>query len=207
MTNRRYLSSLSALFMVASFSALLGCTHVMEYKPKYLGTTKVDKKQTLVGKCAIYTTSRDDSYIFQGPPGSVFSSAETLKIPLGLITKNAAIRVFDEVCSEVSTVDKLDGNNYDIAIYPRPIGFEYYFTERGFLRLVITPQVVVHLQIEVFNSKQDVILSKAYKSEVVSGKNIYIPMTGWEKVNVAAHETILELLGTAAKEIVSTPRE
>lgn len=203
----QFLSSPRVLLLILSFLVSFGCTHDMEYKPKYLGTPVFDQVHKFDGKCAIYTTSRDDSYVFQGYPSSVYGSAETLKIPLGLITKNAAVRVFDAVCDEVSTVDSLDGRDYDVAIYPSPIGFEYFFAERGFLRLVITPQVVIYLQITAFNSDQDVVFEKSYNSGVVNGKNIYIPMTGWENVNAVAHMTIAELMSTAAEEIVVVLKE
>jgi len=176
----------------------------MDYKPQYLGTPSFNPAHRLNGKCVINTTSTDDGYIFQAPPSSVFGSAETLKIPLGLITKNAAIRVFKGACSEASTMDNLDDGKYDVAIYPKPIGFEYFFNDRRYLGTVITPQVIIDLQVTVFNSKQEVIFQKSYKSGVVNGKIIYIPMTGWENVNVATHETMTRLLSAAAEEIVRT---
>jgi hypothetical protein len=204
---RQYLFFLHLLLIVSLSFASFGCAHEMEYKPKYIHVPVFDPAHKFDGKCAVYTSSRDDSYVYQGYPSSAYGSTDTYKIPLGLITKNAAIRVFGAVCKEVSRLDSLDGKDYDVAIYPSPTHFDYFFNERGFLRLVITPGVVIDLQITVFDSSKDVIFSKSYDSGVVNGKNIYIPVTGWENVNAAVHKAITELLSKAAEDIVVSLKE
>ena len=205
--NGRYVLSVKVLWIITVFLIFVSCTQVMEYDPRYLDQQEVIVSRRLNGKCVISTTNTDDDYVFYGPPASALGSAFKLKIPLGLITKNAAIHVFESVCTEVEATDNLNGVNYDVAIYPRPIGFEYSYDDTRWLGLAITPQVVIDLKVTAFDSKREVIFERVYSSGIVNGKIIYIPMTGWENVNAATHETVSRLLSTAAEEIVSVLRQ
>src|SRR5216684_2785729 len=72
---------------------LAGCAHI-KYNPSYIRSAGINTTARYQGKLLIYTTPKEDSFVYKGRPKSATGILWRLHVPLGEYTKGAANEVY-----------------------------------------------------------------------------------------------------------------
>ena len=163
--------ALATIFWVLMFTA--GCTTTAAYKPSTVEIAQVRPENRLPGKLFIYTTSKDDEFIYEGAGKSITSTGHSMRVPFGKMVKLLAGdvygKLFDSGYDLGNTIPS--GSVYDLIIRPRVGEFEYRFNQAKNAGTAITTQVNMSLQIEVI----DVTGKKLFERTYESGNGVWYP--------------------------------
>jgi hypothetical protein len=187
-------------------SLLSGCSHVAIYNPSYLtDSIPVEHSQAGKGRVLILTDASADAYKFVGNPTSFTGGGTTLALPLGIMTREIALRVFGEVYKDghdrSNTVPA--GSDYAAIITPRVTHFEYAYNQLKNAGFAVTPQVRMTLTVKLIDSGGGVLLDKSYDSGLVDGKTYLMTGEPAEKINRTAHMVLYDLMLKASNDVIA----
>lgn len=119
--------------LAAALSVCAACTTTGRYDPKFFAPLPIAPDKRLDGRALVLMTPEDDTYVFSGRPTSVVGSAGTLVVPLGQITREAALNVFGALFrggAEAATT-RPDPGTYRVIVSPHVerFSYSYGFTE------------------------------------------------------------------------------
>lgn len=178
----------------------ISCTYIVPYDPE-IEVGRVEVPELLDGKALIWTTTEEDGYVYTGKPISFSGLTNTPNLHLGDITRETALVVFGGIFREGAEHSNTWTNtdDYTIVVTPRTTGFSYNYNTLRYLGFAIRPEIEVTVQAIVSDSNGGVILEKTYSSGAVTGDTstdiYFLPV---EELNIAVHETIIDLLSRAA---------
>lgn len=194
---------LFALLLVAGLS-LNGCAHVATYHADYLPSSNLTAPVQIEGKALIYTDSADDAYVYSGSPTSITGGGTTLTIELGKMTREIAVVVFGGLCKDgydTANAISTDGK-YAVVIKPKLASFSYEYNSLKNLGFAITPQVVLQLNMRIYNKERNVVFEKNYDSGVFDGETYILTLNPpGEKINAAAHNALYNMMMLAAEDV------
>lgn len=189
---------IAVLFSALAFVS--GCSHVATYNPAYITGQTTDLQLSIDGKALVYTTTEDDAYIFSGHPTSFTGGGTTLELPLGKITREVAIAVFNKMFKGgVDTAQALpQTGDYRLIMRPRVTQFEYAYNQLKNAGFAITPQTRITLEVSLLNSQGQVLLQKQYDSGLRDGETYIVSGSPAETINQTVHVVLASLMKNAA---------
>lgn len=146
---------------IASLALLAGCSTVHGvYDPRRFADWPIDPAKKLDGCVTILTTPQEDAFVWRGKPTGFVSSAYTLEVPLGMITREAAVRVLGDLFRGGAV--KVSGGGAPsacrVVVAPRPTRFAW--TAYMFSR----PAFELSVQVDATSAAGATVLSKLYES-------------------------------------------
>jgi hypothetical protein len=116
--------------VAAALATCAACTTTGRYDPKYFAPLPIASDKVLAGRALIQMTAEDEAYVFSGRPTTVVGSAGTLVLPLGQMTREAALNVFGAVFrggSEAATAVPPARKGFAVIVSPRVERFSYAY--------------------------------------------------------------------------------
>ena len=174
-----------------------GCAYKVGYNSSYLPPAGIVGK--VDGKALVVMTAQEAEWIYSGHPTSFTGGGTTLTVPLGNITKQVALEVFSRHFEQVeSAVDLSEAAEYLIVVNPRISKFEYAYNQLQNLGFAITPEVIVDLDVKLFDAAGEQLMQKTYVSGEREGDSYMMSGSPNEKINKILHETLFDLMSQAA---------
>jgi hypothetical protein len=179
------------------------CAYVGTYHPSaFDGFTSADPP--LQGKVLIYSTAKDDAYVYTGHPTSWAGSANTLTLPLGEITRHAAEAAFgSQFSGGFDSANTLDAPGaHDFVIYTRVLDYRYGFNV--YSGYTSAPNVQVRISVEVLGHGRSLLFKRQYDSGQVDGSTTYfIDLHPGEHISETTHTALLQVLMKAMEDMRS----
>lgn len=193
---RRAAGAMGALALLAS------CTHVGTYHPKHFAPWQIAPEKKLEGRALVLTTAGDDVYVWSGRPTSIFGSGITLRLPLGVVTREAARRVFGDlfIGGVEASNDASRREGYRAVVSPRVTAFEH---EYGWF----TGYFVLSIHVALLDAGGAVSFEKTYRSgrlEVAARPpEVETPEAISQGVHVAAQAIMLQAAGDVREHLAA----
>jgi hypothetical protein len=114
--------------VAAALAICAACTTTGRYDPKYFAPLPIAPDKVLAGRALIQMTAEDEAFVFSGHPTTVVGSAGTLVLPLGQMTREAALNVFGALFrggAEAATAVPPAREGYAVIVSPRVERFSY----------------------------------------------------------------------------------
>jgi hypothetical protein len=182
---------------------LTGCASSVAYRADYVPSIEVIETERIDGRVLVYTTRDADEKLYTGGASSFTGSGAKLTVPIGLMTREIAVKVFSAVAQESASAspDLKDSGRYAVIVRPETTDFKYGFPQLQNLGFAITPNVEMTLRIQMLDVTGAVLLEKSYQSGVREGKSYMMSGSPYERINRLAHETLTELMRKAANDV------
>lgn len=179
------------------------CTTSVSYNPSLEGRLMPIPGPQFEGRGVILTTEADDNYVFEGGPTSFTGGGSSIRIPLGLITKEIAQHAFERMFDDgvIQTRDIESLRDYTVIITPRIRNFSYAYNQLQNAGLLVTPQVDISISVDIKNPEQESIRSNTFTSGTRDGDSYFMSGNPAERINKLTHEVITELLNQAASDV------
>jgi hypothetical protein len=116
--------------VTATLAMFMGCTTTGRYDPTYFAPLPIASDKVLAGRALIQMTAEDEAFVFSGHPTTVVGSAGTLVLPLGQMTREAALNVFGALFrggAEAATAVPPAREGYAMIVSPRVERFSYAY--------------------------------------------------------------------------------
>lgn len=196
----RFIRALAALCVVAQ---LYGCAASMAYRADYVPDKPVADSDRIAGRVLVYTTSADDDRLITAGATSFTGGGLKLTTPIGMMTREIALKVFGKAASEGADSSHDLGNaaHYSVVLRPQAKDFTHGFPQLKNLGFAITPEVHVTMRMSVLDANGASLLEKEYDSGVVSGSSYMMSGKPVERINKLAHEVIYDLMRRAASDV------
>jgi hypothetical protein len=194
---------ITILTALAAAVHLSGCASSIAYRADYVTERPVAANERIPGKALVYTTKSDDERLVTGGATSFTGSGAKLTTPIGMMTREVALKVFSQVAIEgaVQANDLTDAGRYSVVIRPETEDFKYGFPQLKNLGLWITPQVELQVRVSVLDASGRPLQEKQYSSGVVEGKGYVMSGSPYERINRLAHQTLYDLMRRAADDV------
>jgi len=182
-----------------------GCTSSITYRTDYLPATVVPQEARIEGRVLVYTTRADDERVETEGATSFTGSGAKLVTPVGMITREVAVRVLGAAATEgaVHSNELADLDRYDVIVRPETQDFSYGFPQLKNLGFAVTPEAQVKLRVTVLDDDGQVAMEKDYDSGVVEGSSYMFSGKPYERVSQILHQILHDLMLKAAADIRS----
>lgn len=191
--------------LAATCAALLlsACTSSITYRADYLPEIAIPPEARIDGRVLVYTTRADDERVESEGATSFTGSGATLVTPVGLITREVAVKVFSAAATEgaVHSNELTDLGRYSVVVRPEIQDFSYGFPQLKNLGFAITPEAQVKLRMTVLDAEGRAVLEKDYDSGVVEGKSYMMSGKPYERVSKLLHDSLYDLMLKAAADV------
>lgn len=192
-----------AMAGVAAALLLSGCAASMAYRADYVPDKPIADSDRVAGRVLIYTTQNDDDRLVTAGATSFTGSGMKLTTPIGMMTREIALKVFEKAATEGADAshDLSNAGRYSVIVRPQAQDFKHGFPQLKNLGFAITPEVQVSLRVTLLDPAGSTLLEKGYDSGVVSGSSYMMSGKPVERVNKLAHEAIYDLMRRAAADV------
>lgn len=189
--------------ILSSLLVITSCTTSLNYNPSYQGRVSPIPGPQLPGRAVILTTEVDDNYVFEGSPTSFTGGGTSIRIPLGLITKEIAQNTFERMFREgvIQARDAELISDYSVAITPVVRNFSYAYNQLRNAGMLVTPQVDLSISVDVLDTDGNLLRSNTFVSGTKDGDSYFMSGNPGERINQLAHEVVTELLNQAASDV------
>ena len=173
-------------------SMLLSCTYVGRYDSKNFVSFEAAKDKQMEGKALVLTTIEDDAYEYTGRPVGFVGSANTLKLPLGVIVREAARNIFGLAFRDGAdaSTDPQHSIAYRVVVTPHIQAFSYEYSLSSVITQSGHSSLSVH--ITLLNTEGAVIFEKTYDSGPVEvGSEDQGPQAIAHSAHIAAQYVML----------------
>jgi hypothetical protein len=180
-----------------------GCAASIAYRADYVPDKPIAETDRISGRVLVYTTRNDDERLITAGATSFTGGGLKLTTPIGMMTREIALKVFSKVASDGADAsnDLVNVSRYTIVLRPEAKDFSHGFPQLKNLGFAITPEVRISIRMDILDSGGKVVLEKDYDSGVVSGKSYMISGSPTERINHLAHETLYDLMIRAADDV------
>lgn len=177
-----------------------GCAFNAGYNPTYFPPKAVTLG--IKGKGLVVISESDASWSYSGSPKSFTGGGTTLTLPLGEITKQAALIVFGAAFADGVDYRTTPGDTapYRMVIKPRVAQMQYAYNQLKNLGFAVTPQVEMDLSVTLTDGSGKVLLEQVFKSGLLDGDSYFVSGQPAEKVNKLVHVALFRLMSDAAAE-------
>jgi len=184
-------------------AVLTGCAASMAYRADYVPDKPVADTDRIDGRVLVYTTQSDDDRLITAGATSFTGSGMKLTTPIGMMTREIALKVFSKVASDGADAshELTNANRYTIVLRPQTQDFTHGFPQLKNLGFAITPEVHLTMRMTVLDQSGKTVLEKDYDSGVVSGSSYMMSGKPVERVNKLAHEAMYDLMRRAASDL------
>jgi hypothetical protein len=188
---------------VGALALLASCTHVGRFEPKHFASWQIAENKKLDGRALVLTTVQDDAYVWSGRPTGAVGAATTLTLPLGVLVREAAKRVFGDLflggADASNDTAHLDG--YRAVVSPRITAFSYRY---GWSAIFMTEsgEFALSMRVALLDARGGVTFERTYASGrlEVAGRSQVAPA---EAISQAAHVAAQALMLQAAADIAT----
>jgi hypothetical protein len=189
--------------LLVSLGLLGGCATSIAYRADYVPDRPVADNERIAGKVLVYTTNTDDERLITGGASSFTGSGASLTTPIGMITREIAVKVFSRMTTEgaVSGNTLADSARFSVVVRPQSQDFRYGFPQLKNLGFAITPEIELSLRLSVLDAPGKTQFERDYKSGVVEGKSYMISGSPYERINRLTHATMYDLMRKAADDV------
>lgn len=114
----------------AALALCAACTTTGRYDPKYFAPLPIASDKKVDGRALIEMSGEDEAFVFSGRPTTIVGSAGTLVLPLGQITREAALNVFGALFTggaEAATAVPPAQGGHAVIVSPRVERFSYSY--------------------------------------------------------------------------------
>ena len=179
---------------------LAGCTFNAGYNPAYLPNEPM--KMGINGKSLVVVSEADAQWVFSGSPTSFTGGGTTLKLPLGEITKQVALKVFGAAFKDGADFAGNADNNkgYRLIVRPKVNKFTYAYNQLKNLGFAITPTVEIELHIVLLSPDGKSLLDKTYNGGPTEGSSYVLSGQPQERINQILHQTLFKYMTDAAQD-------
>ncbi len=193
------------LITVIGIILLNGCVsgkHELRFNPEYYVENSISVGSKLMRSGIVYTTEKDDAFVYQGKADSYIGRKALFDISVGKMTKEIAVKVmgakFKKGVKTTSFVE--EGLQGSLIMRPVIIAYTYKF-RMGMAGLYVVPQVDMVLNIDLIGQDNRVIYSKKYKSGLRNGEAFLSGSRAADTINKLTHETVFNLLKRTARDL------
>jgi hypothetical protein len=198
---------------------LCGCAAEVAYEPGYLAPAI--PKYLAETRILILMDPEDMEYVYEGTADSFIGRDFTLRMPIGAITREIAVEVFQShfnygvVFAGAPPPDL----RYVVAIDPEIRDFTYRYEQRveenviemrsvdggieAIPATIITPTIEFELALRAYDAAGNVVLDKIYPSGVVEGESYYVTSRPHERINATFHATLQSMMLRVASDLRS----
>jgi hypothetical protein len=182
---------------------LSGCAASIAYRADYVPDKPIADTDRISGRVLVYTTRNDDERLITAGATSFTGGGLKLTTPIGMMTREIALKVFSKVASDGadSSNDLVNASRYTIVLRPEARDFSHGFPQLKNLGFAITPEVRVSIRMTILDASGKAAVEKDYDSGVVSGKSYMISGSPTERINHLTHETLYDLMRRAADDV------
>jgi hypothetical protein len=155
------------------------------------------------GRVLIYTTQSDDDRLITSGATSFTGSGLKITIPIGIMTREIAVKVFSKLASDGATAGKdlSDVSRHTVVLRPEAIDLTHGFPQLENLGFAITPEIRLTMRMAIVDPAGKPVVEKDYDSGVVSGGSYMISGAPAERINCLAHEVMYDLMRRAADDV------
>jgi hypothetical protein len=194
-----------------------GCAAEVEYQPAYLASAI--PRYLADTRILILMDPEDMEYVYEGAADSFIGSDFTLRMPIGAITREIAVEVFQRHFNYgvVFAGSPPPDVRYVVAIDPAIRGFTYRYEQliedsviemrtvdggiEAIPATIITPTIEFELALKAYDFDGNVILDKIYPSGVVAGESYYVTSRPHERINATFHATLQSMMLRVASDL------
>jgi hypothetical protein len=183
----------------AALLLLAGCVTMGRYDPEYFAAWPISPEMKLEGRALIRTAPEEDAFVYSGRPVTFTGSAITLRLPLGVATREAAVRVFGDLFrgGAAASSDGGETAGYRVVISPRVTGFRHACRWSLFAPRVFTVSVAVAVQ----DGEGHDVLARTYDSGEVAVDNVAVRKREAEAVSRTVQMALQALMLRAAADV------
>jgi hypothetical protein len=194
---------MKAAWLTISFALLTGCAASIAYRADYVPDKPIADADRISGRVLVYTTRNDDDRLITAGATSFTGSGLKITTPIGIMTREIALKVFSKVSSEGADTsnDLVNAARYTVVLRPEAKDFSHGFPQLKNLGFAITPEVRIALRMTILDRSGKPTIEKDYDSGVVSGPSYMISGSPAERINRLAHETMYDLMRRAADDV------
>jgi hypothetical protein len=191
------------LSLLASVGLLGGCATSIAYRADYVPDRPVTDNERIAGRVLVYTTTSDDERLITGGASSFTGSGASLTTPIGMMTREIAVKVFAQMATEGAVAGNTlaDSQRFSIVVRPQSQDFRYGFPQLKNLGFAITPEIELSLRVTVLDPGGKTLFERDYKSGVVEGKSYMMSGSPYERINRLTHATMYDLMRKAADDV------
>ncbi len=179
----------------AGLALLAGCTLVGAYDPSYFAPWRIDPVKKIEGRALVLTAAEDDAFVYSERPTTFIGSAFTLRLPLGVLAREAALRVFGDLFrgGAAASNDPSNAAGHRAVISPHVTRFThtYYWT-----RAIVSMSVSVRL----LDARDVVLFEKSYDAGPVEVETMDGPPAA-ERFTRTTQVTLQGLMLRAAADV------
>ena len=188
---------------ISVLALLTGCASSIAYRADYVPDKPIDVSDHIAGKVLVYTTRSDDDRVITAGATSFTGSGAKLTTPIGIMTREIAVKVFSSVATggAAASNDLGDAGRYTVVLRPEARDFTHGFPQLKNLGFAITPEVRLTVRMSILDATGKSVVEKDYDSGVVSGRSYMISGSPMERINHLAHETMYDLMRRAANDV------
>jgi hypothetical protein len=189
--------------LLASLGLLGGCATSIAYRADYVPDRPVADNERIAGQVLVYTTTTDDERLITGGASSFTGSGASLTTPIGMMTREIAVKVFAQMATEGAVAGKTlaDSQRFNVVVRPQSQDFRYGFPQLKNLGFAITPEIELSLRVSVLDPSGKTQFERDYKSGVVEGKSYMLSGSPYERINRLTHATMYDLMRKAADDV------
>lgn len=185
---------------MCALALLASCTHAGQFAPTNFAPWRIARDERLEGRALVLTTEKDDAYVWSGRPTGLVGSAMTLTLPLGVIAREAAKRVFGDLFlggADVSNdAPRLEA--YRAVVSPRITAFSYRYRWPSIFDN--SAEFALSLHVALLDARGAVAFEQTYESDRVEVPGRYGVLPA-EAITQAAHVAAQALMLQAAADI------
>lgn len=189
--------------LLGAMLLLSGCAASIAYRADYVPDKPIADTDRISGRVLVYTTRNDDERLVTAGATSFTGGGLKLTTPIGMMTREIALKVFSKVASDGadSAGNLANADRYTIVLRPEAKDFSHGFPQLKNLGFAITPEVRVSIRMTILDASGKVAVEKDYDSGVVSGASYMFSGSPTERINHLAHETLYDLMIRAADDV------
>jgi len=197
MSAKRVVRLLAAVCVLSA----TGCSTTVFYNPTLVEDRIQPVGVSTPGRVLIYTTAKQDAYVFKGRPTTFVGSAVVAKIPFGRMTHEIAVATFDKAFSDGAVAGRSLNrpSDYNVIVIPTVTEFDYHYRPLPGSMLKTAADIRMQLRGKVLSPGADVLLDRVYDSNRVlsEGTAGYVP----KMLNKVAHTTLCDLMADFARDV------
>jgi hypothetical protein len=183
--------------------SLSACTYTTRFNSAWLDSPPPPEAERVEGRVLVMTWSQDDAWVYKGHPSSFTGAGTRLHMPLGEITREAAVKAFGDLFrGGVDRSNLVVGlENYRVVVAPRAVAFDYKYNALRNLGFAVTPQAGVQVHVSLLDASGAPTWQRTYDSGIEDGRTYFIAIDVGERVAEAAHHALLREMRQAAADV------
>jgi len=189
------------LLAAMSLLCAVGCSTTVYYNPDLVSRHIQQVGTPTAGKVLIYSTPKEEAYVYSGRPTTFVGSAVTAHIPFGRMTRKIAVETFDKAFSGgcVTGHSLNRPSDYEVILMPAVTEFDYHYRPKVGSMLQTVADIRMKLRGKILSPNADVLMDQVYDSNRVASDPTagYVPKV----LNKVVHTTLCDLMSQFARDV------